>query len=78
MTKSFAESLIDAYEGDDIARKKWVDSDTKDVIFVKISKNGKPKLKLRFNDGSTANWSPRQKDIFAGDWYSVRSYKNLN
>ena len=69
---TFAEILLKLYEGAEVARKAWVDSDTKDIIYVNIKANGKPRLRMRYNDGTTGDWLPKQKEIFASDWYILR------
>jgi len=69
---TFAEILLKLYEGAEVARKAWVDSDTKDIIYTNLKVNGKPRLRMRYNDGTTGAWLPKQKEIFASDWYIIR------
>jgi len=43
---TFGEILLKIYEGAEVARKRWIDSDTKDIIYVNIKANGKPRLRM--------------------------------
>ena len=69
---TFGEILLKIYEGGEVARKAWVDSDTKDVIYAHVPDGGKSKVYMRYNDGTEGPWLPRQKEIFANDWYIIR------
>jgi len=73
---TFAEILVMAFEGATVARKAWDNSSKKDVVYVHVRKDGIPKLHMQYNDGSNDSWLPKQKDIFAADWYVVQNQSN--